>query len=435
LRHIVKSHPLFFALLTAVPIVEIIAGVRGGPGPSLAVVRNPFAAIALASVFCRYIIHDRTGRTRKWIVYLTPLAWGVVMAVEGRNAPVPLMWLDMLFALGMLGTVGFLVAAAAAPDAVAKSRYIDQLLNALLFPLGASMVSFGLWSTHQVNPVYDGRVYAFEEILGLQFSILGVQSYHLLRPLSAVASGCYATLALAMTVVAGAQGSATRERQFLTATVVAGACGFALYFLCPIVGPLTAFGPLYPQALPALGPDAPLLIAPTGAPRNGMPSLHTIWALLIWFNVGALSAPLRAGLKIFVVLTLWAVMGLDDTHWLTDVVVAVPLAVALQAAFVPASNVAPARRWTNVAACACVPLIWLVALRAGTPLLDFPPVLAWLAVLATVCWPLSRVLWTARVSASDRIGTETASGSPVNPDPSTPPTADRARPHTPIAAG
>ena len=61
-----------------------------------------------------------------------------------------------------------------------------------------------------------------------------------------------------------------------------------------------------------------------------MPSLHTIWALLIWFNVGSLSARLRIGLRAFVILTLWAVMGLDDTHWLTDVVVGVPLAVAVQ---------------------------------------------------------------------------------------------------------
>ena len=156
---IVKSHPLFLVLLAAVPVVECIAAAQGGPGPSIAVVRNPFAAIALASVFCRYIIYDRAGRTRRWIVYLTPLAWVTVMAVEGRNAPLPLMWLDMLFALGVLGVCGFLLAAAVS-DAEAKSRYVEQLLNALLFPLGASMVSFGLWATHRVNPVYDTRIYA-----------------------------------------------------------------------------------------------------------------------------------------------------------------------------------------------------------------------------------------------------------------------------------
>jgi hypothetical protein len=400
LKQIVATHPLFVVLLAAVPVVEAVAAVQGGPGPSLAVVRNPFAAIALASVFCRYIIYDRAGRTRKWIVYLTPLTWLVALAIEGRSAPPPLLWLDMLFGLGVLGAFGFLLAAASVTDAEAKSRYVEQLLNALLFPLGASMVSFGLWSTYRINPVYDGRIYAFEEILGFKFSIVGVKSYHLLSPLSGLATACYTLLALAMTVVAGAQASARRERQFLTATVVAGACGFALYFVCPVVGPLTAFGPLYPGALPVLAPDAPLLIAPTGAPRNGMPSLHTIWALLLWFNLGGLPARLRQGLKVFVILTLWAVMGLDDTHWLTDVVVGVPLAVAIQSAVVPSPAVAGIRRWTTVAVCTALTAVWLAALRAGEPLISLPSALAWMVVLVTVCWPLSRQYsWGGQVHA------------------------------------
>ena len=418
LSQIVKSHALFFLLLAALPVVEIAATIQGGPGPSIAVVRNPFAAIALASVFCRYIIYDRTGRTRKRIVYMTPVAWAAVLAIEGRHAPMPLLWLDMLFALGVLGTIGFVVAAAGASEADAKAGYVEQLFNALLFPLGASMVSFGLWATHRLNPVYDTRIYAFEEILGFKFSLAGVKSYHLLRPLSALASGCYAMLALAMTVVAGSQRCPRKERDFLTASVVAGACGFALYFVCPVVGPLTAFGPLYPQALPPLPADAPLLIAPVDAPRNGMPSLHTIWALLIWFNLGPLSARLRAVLKAFVVLTLWAVMGLDDTHWLTDVIVAVPLAVALQSAFVPAPGVAARRLWTTATACAALTLVWLVALRTGTPLLNFPPLLAWIAVVVTVAWPLNRQARTASKQigkGSDEVGLPALRTAPAHP--------------------
>ena len=42
-------------------------------------------------------------------------------------------------------------------------------------------------------------------------------------------------LAVAMTVVAGAQGCTRRERNFLTATVVAGACGL----LCTSCAPLS----------------------------------------------------------------------------------------------------------------------------------------------------------------------------------------------------
>ena len=221
-------------------------------------------------------------------MYLTPLAWVMVMAIEGRNAPLPLMWLDMLFALGVLGVCGFLLAAAVS-DAETKARYVEQLLNALLFPLGASMVSFGLWATHRVNPVYDTRIYAFRGNSASSFR----SSASVLPPAATFQRPCERMLrdGRGETVWLAAQGCTRRERNFLTATVVAGACGFALYFLCPVVGPLTAFRPLYPNALPDLGPDAPLLVAATGAPRNGMPSLHTIWALLIWFNLG----PLRRG--------------------------------------------------------------------------------------------------------------------------------------------
>jgi hypothetical protein len=95
-------------------------------------------------------------------------------------------------------------------------------------------------------------------------------------------------------------------------------------------------------------------------------------------------------------LTLWAVMGLDDTHWLTDVIVGVPLAVALQWAFVPADRVPQARRWATVVACMVLTVAWLLAIRAGRPLLDLSPMLAWIAVLGTVGWPLSRQLTRAR---------------------------------------
>ena len=325
LLQIVKSHPLFLLLLAAVPVVECIAAAQGGPGPSIAVVRNPFAAIALASVFCRYIIYDRAGRTRRWIVYLTPLAWLTVMAVEGRNAPLPLMWLDMLFALGVLGVCGFLLAAAVS-DAEAKSRIVEQLLNALLFPLGASMVSFGLWATHRVNPVYDTRIYAFEEILGFKFSIIGVKSYHLLRPFSGLASACYAMLALAMTVVAGAQGCARREQQFLRPRHRrrrrVRVCSV---FFVPRRRTADGFSVRSIRMRCPTSVPTRLCSWPQREPRATAcrPSIQ-YWALLIWFNLRNAAGEVEDEPQGIGHPERWAVMGLDDTHWLTDVVIEGP---------------------------------------------------------------------------------------------------------------
>ena len=59
-------------------------------------------------------------------------------------------------------------------------------------------------------------------------------------------------------------------------------------------------------------------MAVDGAPRNGMPSLHTIWALLIWFSASGVAVPVRRALRAFVLLTMWAVLSPEGSHWLMD---------------------------------------------------------------------------------------------------------------------
>jgi PAP2 superfamily protein len=387
--------PLFVMLAVSLSVIEVLGRMWGGPPPSLALFRNPFAAIAAATVFCRYVIDDRRGPTRKWIVYLSPVAFVAAAIVEGSNAPTPLLLLDGLAVLGILGVLGFLVAATRADSITKREQVTGKLMTALIVPMAASMASFGLWSTAGINPVYDGRVYGFEEILGFKFSLLGVQSYHLAPALSAIATGCYGVLPLAIALSAAAQKSRRAENDVLMATVFAGASGFALYFFCPVAGPLHAFKPTYPETLPAITAGWPLITAPIGAPRNGMPSLHTAWALLLWFNSRSFGAGWRWALRVFVAFTLWAVMGLDDTHWFLDVVVAVPFAVAIQLAFVPGAVEAP-RRWTDIAICSTVTMMWLFGLKTALPLLALPPALAWAVVVATIWWPLARERAAAR---------------------------------------
>lgn len=382
----VRRHWLASALLLSALCIEGLAVVQGGPPPSLALVRNPFAAIAAASVFFSYWLSHARPLTRRTIVYLTPLTWLAALAIEGRAAHPTAVGLDTLVGLGVLGALGFVLAAIRTTDPATRSRCIDQLMDALVLPLSASLTSFGLWATHDLNPVYDGRVYAFEELLGVRFSLLGVWSYKALAPLSIVATACYNLLAVAIAILAACHREQSRDREIVAAVVVAGACGFALYFVCPVAGPLTAFAPLYPGGLPPISPDAPLLTVAEGAPRNGMPSLHTIWALLLWFNAAPLPAPLRHGFRVFAALTLWAVMGLEDTHWFMDVVVGVPLAVAVQLGVI-----GERRHWPAACVCLAITVAWLLAFRYGLLLYDLAPAAAWLTVGATALWPLSKV--------------------------------------------
>jgi len=402
---ILYEQPVVVALAIGVILIQILAMRSGGPAPSLAIVRNPFAAIAAASVFCRYVLcrvrkdadsvperpPTRSGRRqRDLIVYCAPLTFGAVLLGKARGEPMPLPFLDMLAVQGALGVVGFVVAACRATTPQQRIGLIKQLGSALILPAAASMVSFGLWASAAINPVYDGHIYAFERILGVSFSLLGVWSYHVLAPFSAVATACYNTLAIGIVLVAAAQRDRARESDLLVATVAAGLIGFSLYFACPVVGPLHAFGPLYPNALPPYWKASGLLTAAVGPPRNGMPSLHTVWALLIWFNAQRLSPVPRRLAMAFAAMTLWAVMGLDDTHWFTDVVVAVPLAVAIQGTFVTGLRDDASRPWREVAICAAITAAWLINLKFPPLLLALPGVLAWAVVVSTIVWPLTR---------------------------------------------
>jgi hypothetical protein len=319
----------------------------------------------------------------------------------------------MLFALGVLGAAGFVLAWTMAPDPEARSTYRDQFIDALLLPMGASMVSYGLWATFRVNPVYDPRIYAFEQILGIRVSLLSAKSYVMLAPFSGIATACYNLVAVAIAIVAARQPDARRQRDVLTATLVSGACGFVLYFVCPVVGPVVSFGPFYPSSLPVLPLDPALLMAVEGMPRNGMPSLHTIWALLIWFNALTLPAALRRSLQLFVVLTLWSVLSPEGSHWIMDIVVSVPLAVAIQL-LVMTRRAEMAGRTRMAAVCLALTGVWLIGFRTGMPLLALPRLVAWAAVLGTVCWPLS-LMWPAGVQVINRARGFAASGWSARP--------------------
>jgi hypothetical protein len=123
-----------------------------------------------------------------------------------------------------------------------------------------------------------------------------------------------------------------------------------------------------------------------------MPSLHAIWALLIWFNVRGASRPWRIGLRTFVAMNLWAAMALVDTHWITDLVVAIPIAVAIQLALSP--YLGWMIRVGAIVVNGAMVAAWLVGLRMGV-LVSIPSLMSWSAVLLTAAVPLmmERALW------------------------------------------
>jgi hypothetical protein len=139
-----------------------------------------------------------------------------------------------------------------------------------------------------------------------------------------------------------------------------------------------------------------------------MPSLHGIWALLVWFNANRLPTQWRRAMKAFVVLTIWAAMGLDDTHWITDLIVAAPLTLAVQAACVT-RRFDLSRARLDIACGAALTAAWLFGLRSGQ--FDNTPLpLAWAAVALTLWWSF------VRLNLRETPGSEDRTASASSPD-------------------
>ena len=234
---------------------------------------------------------------------------------------------------------------------------------------------------------FDYYLYNFDGALGFQPSFLAgdlLQRSSLLFWTEVMVYNCFGFWF--SVVYAAHANSGKRYPVNIVKMIVANAfIGFSLYFLCPAMGPKYAF-PAFPH-LPGPVQSASVLL--TGVP-NAIPSLHFGGALILcWF-----CRPwkwLYRVMAIFAGLTALATLGLGE-HYLIDLVVAVPYALAILAF----SSSVPERKLPLAAGAAMV-LLWLGALRVC----HFHPAVAWTLVLATlaICFALHRRfaarLWTA----------------------------------------
>ena len=109
---------------------------------------------------------------------------------------------------------------------------------------------------------------------------------------------------------------------------VSGAAALMVYHACPIAGPRYAFGDQYYAWWWGTLPNALILVEP--AFRNGMPSMHFGWALLMWMHASYLGPRTRAVFAAIAGITALATLSLGQ-HYLVDLVAAVPWVVGLQA--------------------------------------------------------------------------------------------------------
>jgi hypothetical protein len=391
---------LLLVLACSFAIVQLRALWAGGPPIGISFL-SLFASFAYASIGFHYLLAP-VAASRHLIIGLMLLMLAVALAFLVAQPANPI-WVakSILIGLGALGILGYTRDILATHSPVRLDR-LASLRDALIVPLAVVQVPFFLWTNAQLNPVYDALVFGFEDRLRVPFSYVAMQSYSLAEPFSVIATGCYLGLPIGLSVLGLKQLSSSATSRVLWAVVLAGVCGFALYAICPVVGPVQAFSAPFPVRIPHPSPAeiAPLRVI-GHVPRNGMPSLHTVWALLMVFNTRGLAFRWRAAFLTFAVLNVWAAIG-HYQHWFMDLVVAVPLAVAIHLAISSARSGSSHAPRISSAAWAALTLLWLLGLRRGF-FLEWPTWLAWLAVVLTVALPLWSV---ARTSVPNQVPPE-----------------------------
>ena len=171
-----------------------------------------------------------------------------------------------------------------------------------------------------------------------------------------------------------------------------GCIGFVLYQFCPAAGPVYLFPKEFPGAIPNLA----AIIAEPGfmreVPRNAMPSLHVGWTMLLLWNMRHRAWWMVLPAFLYVTMTAMATLGLGE-HYLMDLVVAVPVALALQAMWLKAED---SRHWIVMAVAFVVVLAWLFAFRTGVALSIPAGAMAWAIAGATVIVPVMVAWWMER---------------------------------------
>jgi len=251
----------------------------------------------------------------------------------------------------------------------------------------------------------DAWLYAFDGTLGFQPSFWVGRIMYNSIVLTRITLLTYLSLPFAMAVVCACRIPVAARRvswHMLTVLSLAGVAGWLLYNVVPGTGPIYAFARDFPWNSVAYKDLSKFALEkmsiPLGIPRNGMPSLHVGWLILLCWNGRGFPKVLRAALVLYLCLTVVATLGTGQ-HYLVDLVVSMPFALAVQAA---ASYTLPnkSRHITALVAGLGLTLAWLLLVRFGVPWALKSPVIPWTLIVATASITLWLESWMAKCNSA-----------------------------------
>ncbi len=266
---------------------------------------------------------------------------------------------------------------------------LDTLIAGSIFGYSALFISSILTLTTRLHPrTYDLYLYAADAGFGLPLCVWVAQFVGRRPLLLWWTSLVYESLPLIVSLLYAYQRSGRRRLpvRVLPAFLGGGAAAYALYNLLPAAGPRYAFGPAFPDQLPSITQAGLHLVRTGDAARNAVPSMHLACALLILWTCKPLGRLARAGAALFLAFTILATLGFGE-HYVVDLVVGVPYALALAAICAPRDA---QRHWKTIALGASLTGAWMIALRFS-PILFQSVAFTWIASLGTVL--LSLFAW------------------------------------------
>lgn len=348
----------------------------------------PFLGYGVAAAFL-FHLSIRPKLREMAVVAIGALVLGLVGARFHQQLP-----RDLTFVLGMLGLGSFLVLGlrAVIEDGKDRERVFWALLPATV------LVFFIVGSQHSLNmgsmmrpTTYDLYTFLFDGSLGFQPAFAMGKLFHEHARLYKFGAFTYTgiTLGIALLYAVHLHYRPGFNWEIIEILFGAAIIGYLFFAIFPVCGPRYGFPAYYPNVpvsysqLKLVAPE--MISIARRYPRNGVPSLHMSWAILMWWSCRRLPRWMQAAAVVYVLVTLVDTMGVGE-HYAFDLVVAFPFSLSMQALLVGGVPLSARERWLPALVGFVVFVGWLALVAlGGLRFLLISPVIPWtLIAISTV---------------------------------------------------
>lgn len=361
--------------------------------------RQPFVGYGIGGAFLLFLAARPTWRQLRLVLLATAMV--AFFVFRTRIAEIPTVLVQLCGSLGVASLL-YLCSKALWEPSESRKETLRILLPAsvLTFMVFASMYSLNMASYLHAK-TFDLYALVFDGSLGFQPSFLCGRLLHSTAWLFPLVKVTYEGIVLSMAAFYAAF-MARRSKpiwELIELLFAAAIVGYLFFSIFPVSGPRYGFPAYFPwRDLPysmLRGVHLERIRVDWLIPRNGVPSLHFTWALLIWWNTRSLPLWGRLTAFIFVLATFFDTMATGE-HYLYDLIAALPFSLWMQASMIRTVPFRDRQRWLP-AACGCAIFVgWLILGRYGLPLLLTNPVIPWTLGVASSA---ISIVWAFRLPA------------------------------------